>query len=79
MAKITCALRKEQIGLLIQVAASYMKDVDKYDMVDILTPLQKAVGDDIIQYAAILPKVIGKIIFNNSKNIFMEISNAGRS
>jgi hypothetical protein len=67
MAKITCALRKEQIGLLIQVAASYMKDVDKYDMVDILTPLQKAVGDDIIQYAAILPKVIGKIIFNNSK------------
>ena len=67
MAKITCALRKEQIGLLIQVAASYMKNVDKYDMVDILTPLQKAVGDDIIQYAAILPKVIGKIIFNNSK------------
>jgi hypothetical protein len=67
MAKITCALRKEQIGLLIQYTASYMRGVDKYNMIDILTPLQKVVGDDIIQYASILPDTISSIMVLDRK------------
>jgi hypothetical protein len=67
MAKITCALRKEQIGLLIQYTASYMRGVDKYNMVNILTPLQKVVGEDIIQYASILPDTISSIMVLDRK------------
>ena len=67
MAKITCALRKEQIGLLIQYTASYMRGVDKYNMIDILTPLQKVVGDDIIQYTSILPDTISSIMVLDRK------------
>ena len=82
MAKITCALRKEQIGLLIQYTASYMRGVDKYNMVNILTPLQKVVGEDIIQYASILPDTISSIMVldrktfkkNNSVDQFQELA-----